>query len=77
MAGTRTNKYIQNPYLRSLMADELNGVRKFCNKYHPDEEVKHWMIYEVYNCFGRTDQHIRKFGLGILTGESEGAFPKR
>lgn len=73
--NTRHGVYI--PYLRSLMADELLGVRHYCNKYKADQEVRHWMVYEVHNCFGRMDQHIRKFGLGILTGECEGAFPKK
>lgn len=68
---------MKNRYLRALLADELSGIRKFCHKHRKDADTYHWMRFVAYCCHERTDQHIRHFGIGILTGESEGAFPNR
>ena len=73
--ATRANRSITNPYLRALLADEINGIRKHCNKFHIDLDTKYRMLTVAYNCHGRTDQHIRKFGIGVLTGDVAGACP--
>ena len=74
---TRRNKHMQNPYLRSLLADEVNALRNLFHTSKYSKDVQYLLLTVAYNCHGRTDQHIRHFGMGIFTGESEGAFPRK
>lgn len=71
---TGTHRDIQTPYLRKMLAGELVGIRNFKRRSGTSADVILWMRIVADTCFGRMDLHYRKWGVGILTGESGGAW---
>jgi|WetSurMetagenome_2_1015567.scaffolds.fasta_scaffold207759_2 hypothetical protein len=71
-----THRGITNPYLRKMLAGELVGIRNFRRKSGIDPKIIHWMRCTADTCFDRINLHVDKWGVGILTGESEGLFDK-
>ena len=63
-----TNQYLTNPYLRSLLAHELMGIRvvsRICPLMIDREE----RMIEAYSLMGRMQTHLTRHGAALLAGD--------
>ena len=63
-----TNQYLTNPYLRSMLAHELLGIRKL------NRRARHCIDAgerrsEAYDLMGRMQTHLTRHGAALLAGD--------